>query len=260
MSEKIVGDLKSQEKGTGARFNDGKVPYDVLPLSLLLLWMRLHTFVDGGYSPQAVLEHLGAWQAGDDAGLDRAIDTTLFAHELQAFAPAARVFKYVTERPVKPYPMWNWLKGMPWSVPLGCALRHTLAQIEGEKNDPDTGLTHLGHLQCNLIMLLVYRHTFVEGDDRPKKWLAEIDVPTLTDVLGPAPVTLRPRGVPPAGYKPVVYALTEDAAYRAAGKVVEVHADGTKVVYHVPNERPSVGVDSSDDGDIMVSTRGISHE
>ena len=168
-----IGDVNSNERGTGARYNDGKVPYDMLPLGLLLGWMA-DTFQldEPDHSAQEVLSHLGRWQAGDDEALDHALlatcDQTI---GLPAFADAARVFQHVTTRPVKPYPKWNWMKGMPWSVPLGCAVRHALAWLGGEELDPDTGLPHRGHLQCNLLMLKLYAKTYPEGDDRPKGWL-----------------------------------------------------------------------------------------
>ncbi len=93
---------------------------------------------------------------------------------LSDFSDAAKVFQHVTVRKDKPYPLWNWLRGMPWSVPLGCAFRHTLALKNGEEFDSGkdgTNLPHSGHLICNLIILLQYAKTYPEGDDRPVKWL-----------------------------------------------------------------------------------------
>lgn len=83
---------------------------------------------------------------------------------------AARVFHGVTTREVKPYPKWNWAKGMPWSVPLGCIKRHIGAWERGEDKDPETGESHLDHIICNLLMLKHYEDAFIEGDDRPKQF------------------------------------------------------------------------------------------
>lgn len=83
---------------------------------------------------------------------------------------AARVFHGVTTREVKPYPKWNWAKGMPWSVPLGCVKRHIGAWERGEDKDPETGESHLDHIICNLLMLKHYEDAFIEGDDRPKQF------------------------------------------------------------------------------------------
>lgn len=89
---------------------------------------------------------------------------------LHLLAGAAHVFKHVTEREVKPYPMWNWAKGMPWSVPYGCMLRHMAAWYRGEDDDKETGLNHLHHAMCNLLMLTHYIDAFPEGDDRPNNY------------------------------------------------------------------------------------------
>jgi hypothetical protein len=68
------------------------------------------------------------------------------------------------------YAPWNWAKGMPWSVPYDCALRHLAAWFRGEDTDPETGESPLAHVVCNLLMLLQYEQHFREGDDRPLDW------------------------------------------------------------------------------------------
>lgn len=87
---------------------------------------------------------------------------------LHLLAGATRVFQKATTRPVNPYPKWNWAKGMQWSVPYDCALRHLDAWYRGEERDPDTGESHLAHAMCNLLMLIHYADTYTEGDDRPR--------------------------------------------------------------------------------------------
>lgn len=71
----------------------------------------------------------------------------------------------------KKYNAWNWAKGMPWSVPLACALRHLSAFQRGEDIDPESGLPHIAHAMCNLRMLTLYAQTYPEGDDRPSQWM-----------------------------------------------------------------------------------------
>lgn len=66
------------------------------------------------------------------------------------------------------YESWNWARGMPWSVPYACAMRHLMAWYEGEDLDPESGLPHLDHVACNIMMLQQYRETYKEGDDRPE--------------------------------------------------------------------------------------------
>ena len=109
-----VGDIDSDERGTGARFNDGKPPLELTPLSTL----------EG----------------------------------------AARVMEFGAKK----YKRYNWLKGMAWLVPYGSLLRHLAAWYWGEENDDDSGLPHLDHAMCNLIMLIHYSKHYEEGDDRPK--------------------------------------------------------------------------------------------
>ena len=73
-----VGDINSDKKGTGARFNDGKPDLSLIPLETL--------------------------------------------------ADEARVWMYGERK----YKRHNWMKGMNWSIPLACALRHLAAWQAGE--------------------------------------------------------------------------------------------------------------------------------
>jgi len=163
-----IGDVSSNAKGSGARYNSGKVAYELLPLRLLLDWLgKIGMSGEPDSHAYEVLLHIARWQASDDSGLDDAIAATVGAGGFEAFADAARVFEYGKHK----YAAWNWAKGMPWSVPLGCIVRHALALLRGEQTDPESGVSHLGHIQCNLIMLKLYAETYPEGDDRPKGWL-----------------------------------------------------------------------------------------
>lgn len=112
-----VGDVNSSEKGSGARYNNGKVDFSLIPLSTL--------------------------------------------------EDEARVWMHGEEK----YARFNWMKGMNWSIPLACALRHLAAWQRGEDIDQESGLPHLAHAMCNLRMLTLYSKTYLEGDDRPKEWL-----------------------------------------------------------------------------------------
>jgi hypothetical protein len=112
-----VGDVTSSEKGTGARYNDGKPDWSLMPTHLLEEVVRV-------------------WMYG-----------------------------------AKKYAAWNWAKGMPWSVPYACIIRHLYAWWwKGERNDPESGCSHLAHVICNLMMLMHYELHYPEGDDRPALW------------------------------------------------------------------------------------------
>lgn len=73
----------------------------------------------------------------------------------------ARVWSYGKQK----YAAWNWAKGMPWSVPLACAMRHLSAIQKGELVDPESGLPHSAHVICNMQMLAHYMQNFPEGND-----------------------------------------------------------------------------------------------
>jgi hypothetical protein len=68
------------------------------------------------------------------------------------------------------YSAWNWAKGMPWSTPYACAMRHLAAWYKGETNDAETGENHIDHAICNLLMLKHFAETYQDGDDRPKDY------------------------------------------------------------------------------------------
>ncbi len=100
----------------------------------------------------------------------------------------AKVWEYGKKK----YAAWNWAKGMDWSVPLACALRHLSAWQRGEEVDAESGLPHLAHAICNLRMLTLYSKTYKEGDNRPPKELmpavmAHVQAikPEITEYMNP---------------------------------------------------------------------------
>lgn len=115
MSE-TVGDINSDAKGSGARYNANKPDYSLIPLETLEGEARV-------------------WMFGQ-----------------------------------KKYKAWNWMKGMQFSVPYACALRHLAAWQRGETTDPESGESHLDHVMCNIRMLKFYAEHYPEGDDRPTAW------------------------------------------------------------------------------------------
>jgi len=68
----------------------------------------------------------------------------------------------------KKYSAHNWRKGGSWTSVLNSMLRHLLLIIEGEQFDPESGLSHYGHLGCNLAFLLEFMATETGQDDRYK--------------------------------------------------------------------------------------------
>lgn len=64
------------------------------------------------------------------------------------------------------YPRANWSLGNNYSVPYDSLIRHLLAWQGGEKNDIESGYSHLAHAALNLMMLHYYEERFPELDDR----------------------------------------------------------------------------------------------
>ena len=89
---------------------------------------------------------------------------------LHLLEPVARVFMHGRDRKKDPYPAWNWAKGMPWTVPFACMLRHAAAWFRGQTLDPESGQSHVAHVIANGFMLLHYEASFPAGDDRPTQF------------------------------------------------------------------------------------------
>lgn len=62
----------------------------------------------------------------------------------------------VTTRGSFKYAVRNWERGMAWSIMIGCAGRHTIKFICGEKYDKETGCHHLAMAAWNLLALMSY--------------------------------------------------------------------------------------------------------
>jgi hypothetical protein len=60
----------------------------------------------------------------------------------------------------------NWEKGGRWGRWMAAALRHCFAWLAGEDNDPESGLPHLAHALCSLMMLFGMQLRRAGEDDR----------------------------------------------------------------------------------------------
>ena len=78
-----------------------------------------------------------------------------------AIEEIAKVFSYGAKK----YNRNNWLQGMHWSRLLDASFRHLFAYSRGEAVDPESGLSHLSHAACNLLMLLAYSRRNLGVDD-----------------------------------------------------------------------------------------------
>ena len=66
----------------------------------------------------------------------------------------------------KKYASFNWCKGLKYTEISESLQRHLNAFMEGEDNDPESKLSHIGHILCNA-MFLSYMTLFKKDmDDR----------------------------------------------------------------------------------------------
>ena len=167
-----IGDINSDARGSGARYNTGKVAIELIPLRLIAEQFELVTPEDDPLNALiGAIWNLAQFQEGGEAEYLRKSIELVGA----AWDECAAVFDYGRKK----YAEWNWAKGMQWSVPLACAARHLIfGMMKGEELDPESGLPHRGHFLCNIVMLLTFIRTYPEGDDRPSQWLCD---PAMTE-------------------------------------------------------------------------------
>ena len=69
--------------------------------------------------------------------------------DLNSLKPCAEVLAFGAKK----YSRNNWKKGFLLSSILNSMLRHIAALQDGEVIDPESGLPHIGHIQCNALFL-----------------------------------------------------------------------------------------------------------
>lgn len=165
-----VGDVTSNERGSGARFNAGKPKVDYIPMRVLL--DALFGFKGISNDKTLLLEvagYIAAFEEGNDTAAAQALDL-LF--EKGFLKDTCDQFDFGAKK----YAAWNWAKGMAWSVPLACMKRHWLKLVAGEATDEESGVSHCGAIGCNLVMLVHFVRHYREGDDRPPRTVFGGDV------------------------------------------------------------------------------------
>jgi len=74
----------------------------------------------------------------------------------------------VLEFGAKKYAPFNWQKGLKYTEICESLLRHTHAFLEGEDNDSESKLSHVGHIGCNFLFLSYMFLFRKDMDDRHK--------------------------------------------------------------------------------------------
>jgi hypothetical protein len=155
-----IGDVNSNERGSGARYNDGKAQVQFIPAGVIADYYSDRA----GESHEkcvaiAILYELDRIEQGDEDAINGALDY-LGDHRWKG---AGEQFAFGAKK----YAAWNWAKGMPWSVPLACCKRHLIKFLEGELCDEESGVHHFGAVACNLIMLAHFKKHYRAGRDLP---------------------------------------------------------------------------------------------
>lgn len=80
----------------------------------------------------------------------------------KALVPMVRVLMFGEDK----YSAHNWKKGLNYTEVCESLYRHLNAFIEGEDDDPESKISHVGHILCNA-MFLSYMFLFRKDlDDR----------------------------------------------------------------------------------------------
>ena len=76
-------------------------------------------------------------------------------YDLLHYKAQEGIVKVLTKGAEK-YAPRNWEKGMPWMEVMASMKRHIAAWESGEDYDPETGLLHVDHIQCNAHFLSAF--------------------------------------------------------------------------------------------------------
>lgn len=96
-------------------------------------------------------------------------DTGKLRYDLLSIESLEELVKVLTFGSIK-YEDRNWEKGIKFSRVYAAALRHLVAMWRGEDIDPETGLLHSAHAECNahfLTQFLKNPELYKDFDDRP---------------------------------------------------------------------------------------------
>lgn len=82
-----------------------------------------------------------------------------------ALLPMVKVLEFGAEK----YAAFNWMKGLSIVEICESLKRHLDAFMEAEDNDKESGISHIGHIQCNALFLAWMMENRPDMDDRFKE-------------------------------------------------------------------------------------------
>ena len=114
---------------------------------------------ENGFEPEQL--ELIMEQKGSIKKDDNKYDPTMLTLEMVELVSRVRQFG------AKKYARNNFkITGFKYTRSLAAALRHIYAFLNGEDNDPESGLSHLGHAICSLEHCIFDTKNHPENDDR----------------------------------------------------------------------------------------------
>lgn len=84
--------------------------------------------------------------------------------DFKSLEPMVEVLEFGSKK----YAAHEWQKGQNTILICNSLMRHLMAFMNGEDNDPESKLSHIGHIQCNAMFLNYMLREKKELDDRAK--------------------------------------------------------------------------------------------
>lgn len=84
--------------------------------------------------------------------------------DFPSLEPMIRVLMFGAQK----YSAHNWKKGLKVTEVIDSLMRHLVALNDGEDNDPESTLPHIGHILCNAMFLSFMLKNREDLDDRHK--------------------------------------------------------------------------------------------
>lgn len=99
-----------------------------------------------------------------------------------ALLPMVEVLEFGAQK----YAPYNWMKGLSVKEICESLKRHLDAFMEGENNDKESLLSHIGHIQCNALFLSWMMENKPSMDDR-------IDITQFNEITEPIKISYNEK-------------------------------------------------------------------